>query len=84
MPVPPHHTFRARPALLAAFLLVALVPGEASANRTPTPTPTPADARAPATTWTSSEPDNATCQRTRRKLWQVGEGWIVRGVTVCR
>jgi hypothetical protein len=39
---------------------------------------------APAVTWTSAEPDELRCGRSRRKLWQAGEGWMVKTVTVCR
>lgn len=41
-----------------------------------------APAEKPGTTWTAAEPDN--CARARRKLWQEGEGWIVKTITVCR
>ena len=44
----------------------------------------PASAVAPGVTWTSSEPEAANCGRSRRKLWQAGEGWVVKSVTVCR
>lgn len=39
---------------------------------------------APGVTWTSAEPDELRCGRSRRKLWQAGEGWVVKNVTVCR
>ncbi|GJE17866.1 hypothetical protein AIGOOFII_2584 [Methylobacterium marchantiae] len=39
---------------------------------------------APGVTWTSAEPDELRCGRSRRKLWQPGEGWVVKNVTVCR
>ncbi|AWN41242.1 hypothetical protein DK389_12815 [Methylobacterium durans] len=39
---------------------------------------------APAVTWTAGEAPAANCTRSRRKLWQEGEGWIVRTVTACR
>ncbi len=41
-----------------------------------------ASAEKPGTAWTAAEPDN--CARARRKLWQEGEGWIVKTITVCR
>lgn len=41
-------------------------------------------AEAPGVTWTSAEPDELRCGRSRRKLWQAGEGWVVKNVTVCR
>ncbi|GAB6844707.1 hypothetical protein HNR00_000290 [Methylorubrum rhodinum] len=41
-----------------------------------------APAAKPGTVWTAAEPDN--CSRARRKLWQEGEGWIVKTITVCR
>ncbi|MGU3360644.1 hypothetical protein ACLBWX_09945 [Methylobacterium sp. M6A4_1b] len=82
MPVPPRPRNRAPHAALAALLLVTLMAGESQAGRSRTP-PAP-EPSAPVTSWTSTEPENPTCQRTRRKLWQAGEGWVVRGVTVCR
>lgn len=42
----------------------------------------PAATEKPGTAWTAAEPDN--CARARRKLWQEGEGWIVKTITVCR
>ncbi|WP_019906124.1 hypothetical protein [Methylobacterium sp. 77] len=47
----------------------------------------PSDANstdAPGVTWASAEPDELRCGRSRRKLWQPGEGWVVKTVTVCR
>lgn len=41
-----------------------------------------ASAEKPGTAWTAAESDN--CARARRKLWQEGEGWIVKTITVCR
>ncbi|WP_292494324.1 hypothetical protein [Methylobacterium sp.] len=82
MPVPPRPRSRSRRPLLAALLLLALVPGEALAGRSPSARPP--EPVAPDTAWTSSEPEPAACQRSRRKLWQPGEGWVVRNVTVCR
>ena len=41
-----------------------------------------AAAEKPGTAWTAAEPDH--CARARRKLWQEGEGWIVKTITVCR
>ncbi len=40
--------------------------------------------QAPGVTWTSAEPEELRCGRSRRKLWQAGEGWVVKTVTVCR
>ncbi|MCJ2062037.1 hypothetical protein MKK63_04885 [Methylobacterium sp. J-088] len=28
--------------------------------------------------------DEASCSRTRRRLWIEGEGWVVRRITTCR
>nr|WP_244973489.1 hypothetical protein [Methylobacterium bullatum] len=50
---------------------------EAAADESPS-------TEAPAVTWTSAEPDELRCGRSRRKLWQAGEGWVVKTVTVCR
>ena len=33
--------------------------------------------------WTAADQDGRACSRTRRKLWQGNEGWMVRAVTVC-
>ncbi len=41
-----------------------------------------ASSEKPGTAWTAAEPDN--CARARRTLWQEGEGWIVKTITVCR
>ncbi|KQT76569.1 hypothetical protein ASG51_06730 [Methylobacterium sp. Leaf465] len=82
MPVPPRPRHRARPAALAVLLLVFLVPTDGQAARSRTARV--AEPAAPVTSWTSSEPENPTCQRTRRKLWQADEGWVVRSITVCR
>lgn len=46
--------------------------------------PEAAAMEAPGVTWTSAEPDELRCGRSRRKLWQPGEGWMVKTVTVCR
>lgn len=82
MPVPPRPRNRASHLALAALLLVALVPAEGQAARSRTARPS--EPAAPVTSWTSTEPENPVCQRTRRKLWQGDEGWVVRSVTVCR
>lgn len=65
---------------VAALLLLAL-PGAAAAEparRSPTPRAAAVD---PAGTWTAAPAD---CTRSRRKLWQPDEGWVVRTVTTCR
>lgn len=36
----------------------------------------------PAGVWTSGEQERA-CFRGRRKLWQPGEGWVVKKVNLC-
>lgn len=82
MPVPPLSRPRASRSALAAFLFFALLPVEAMAGRSPTPRPS--EPVTPGTTWTSGEAESPACQRSRRKLWQAGEGWVVRSVTVCR
>ena len=33
--------------------------------------------------WTAGEPEARACSRTRRKLWQDGEGWVVKAVRSC-
>lgn len=84
MPVKQHPTSRARrpvPALLVLGTL--LVPTAAlAAGRTPTPPPAPPPRGAAA--WTAAESEPANCSQSRRKLWQSGEGWVVKTVTVCR
>ncbi|NEU13618.1 hypothetical protein G3T14_15975 [Methylobacterium sp. BTF04] len=64
----------------AAILLGAIPIGASAAGRPATPTPP----ERPATTWTSGESEPANCSHIRRKLWQDGEGWVVKTVTVCR
>jgi len=88
VPVHPRLCLRTRSHALATLRLLALVPvlalvsGEALAGRRPAAPPP--ESAPPGIAWTSGEAENATCQRTRRKLWQPGEGWVVRNVTVCR
>ena len=82
MPVPPRPSFRARRLAFAALLILGATPGEARAGQSPAARP-PAPP-IPDTTWTSSEPETAACQRSRRKLWNPSEGWVVRTITVCR
>lgn len=61
----------------------ALAAGKAKPEAQPTVrAAAPAAADRPGTAWTAAEPDN--CARARRKLWQEGEGWIVKTITVCR
>lgn len=71
---------------LGLLCLAPALPGEAlAARKTPPPAarPAPAEpAQKPGTAWTAAEPAN--CTRARRKLWQEGEGWIVKTVSVCR
>ncbi len=33
--------------------------------------------------WTSGERDDHACSKARRKLWQAGEGWVVKRVSLC-
>ncbi len=33
--------------------------------------------------WTSGERDDHACSKARRKLWQPGEGWVVKRVSLC-
>lgn len=62
--------------------------GALAARKAPPPPAAEAQATAkdtgkgPSTAWTAAEPAN--CTRLRRKLWQDGEGWIVKTVNICR
>lgn len=38
----------------------------------------------PVGTWAAGISPAADCTRARRKLWQAGEGWIVKTITTCR
>lgn len=69
---------------IAVCLGLAAIPFAAVAEPAPWPkaTATVPSAQAPNTTWTSAEPPPA-CPRSRRKLWQDGEGWVVKTVTLC-
>ncbi|KAB1072785.1 hypothetical protein [Methylobacterium planeticum] len=94
MPVPLSRPVRTTSAVLAllASCLVA-TPSEARRGETPPAAAAPAKPPAkppaapgvtPGVTWTAGEAPAANCTRSRRKLWQEGEGWIVRTVTACR
>lgn len=77
MPVlPPRHR-RAFAALLALLIAPVVAVAEPAPRKATVPS-----AKAPNTTWTSAEPEQA-CTRSRRKLWQDGEGWVVKTVTLC-
>lgn len=86
MPVIPPASSRPHRTVQAVFLLGLIsalppcVPAASAAGRPPTPIP----AGRPGTTWTSAEATPANCSQSRRKLWQAGEGWMVRTVTICR
>lgn len=43
----------------------------------------PQPAAEPATAWTAGDRTGRPCSRIRRKLWQPGEGWVVKAVSVC-
>lgn len=64
---------------------VAAVPAEAKKAESARAEPeSPADSTgAVATTWTMAEPAERACFKARRKLWQDGEGWVVKSVRVC-
>lgn len=82
VPVPPSWRLGARRlAIVGAVLSLVLPPGAARADKRPSTAPRPAQ---PDLAWTASEPEAQNCSRGRRKLWQPGEGWLVRTVTVCR
>ncbi|MDR7039385.1 MULTISPECIES: hypothetical protein [Methylobacterium] len=78
---------------LAASCLIA-APAEARRGEKPGAAEPPARASVkapvkgpggePAVAWTAGEAPAANCTRSRRKLWQEGEGWIVRTITACR
>lgn len=69
--------------LLAAF---AIVPpagaAPASADRSPAKVADAGETHPVAATETEEDPVN--CNRSRKRLWVEGEGWIVRKVTICR
>lgn len=62
----------------------ALAAGKARAGTKPPVAGAPAVApvEKPGTTWTAAEA--VQCSHARRKLWQEGEGWIVKTISVCR
>ncbi|HEX8416479.1 MAG TPA: hypothetical protein VF641_02645 [Methylobacterium sp.] len=72
------------PRLAFAILLgLAIAPVAALAEpAAPRAKATTAAGKAPDTAWTSAEPAQA-CSRSRRKLWQDGEGWVVKTITLC-
>lgn len=81
-----------RLAIAAAVLGLACLPDAAwaAARRASTPAkqaPVAAAQRSatpPGVAWAAAEPAPQNCSRSRRKLWQPGEGWMVRTVTTCR
>lgn len=42
------------------------------------------ESREPPGSWTAGTAPGAACTRARHKLWQAGEGWIVKAITTCR
>ncbi|UMY18444.1 hypothetical protein MMB17_03645 [Methylobacterium organophilum] len=88
MPVAPLRRPLARAAgcvLACAFALGAGGAEARSPKRVPPPAEAPAAAEPakPGVTWTSGEAP-LLCSTGRRKMWQDGEGWIVRRVKICR
>ena len=77
-----HQAQRMKPARVAKG-----VPAKLQAKAAPTAKPVeePAPARAVERngTWTAGESGGRACFRSRRKLWQADEGWIVKKVNVC-
>ncbi|GJD95424.1 hypothetical protein [Methylobacterium iners] len=68
---------------LAIALVALALPLAAAAEPAPRkPTAVASGVKATNPTWTSAEPEPS-CHRSRRKLWQDGEGWVVKTVTVC-
>jgi hypothetical protein len=82
-------------ACAAVFSIIAgSVPSQAAKHPLPagkaptayTSTKAPAAVNDPATTSSIAVPapaQDANCQKTRKRLWVEGEGWIVRRVTTC-
>jgi hypothetical protein len=69
------------------------LPAEARRAATPAPAEAQPDTRPsltqsgttqPGVAWTSGEAQAPNCTRFRRKLWQSGEGWVVKTVSTCR
>lgn len=52
-------------------------------NAAEVPASKPSSVTSPSTAWTAAEPGSRACFKSRRRLWQDGEGWIVKMVTVC-
>ncbi|GJE58975.1 hypothetical protein [Methylobacterium trifolii] len=79
--------FPARAACLALALacLVGTLAGTPAEARRSASAPRPAEAEAePAGAWTAGVAQAPTCSRTRRKLWQADEGWVVKTISTCR
>ncbi|WP_430912482.1 hypothetical protein [Methylobacterium sp. sgz302541] len=70
---------------LALALAAGLTPLPAEARRSTTREAATAAAQPgePEVAWTAGR-EPADCQRTRRKFWQAGDGWMVKTVTTCR
>lgn len=78
MPVKQH------PPSCALLVLAALLAPVAASAAGRNPTAPPAPPARGATAWTAAESEPANCTQSRRKLWQAGEGWVVKTVTICR
>jgi P pilus assembly chaperone PapD len=73
------------PALAGAALLTfAWIGGAAAAPAVQTTKVADATQAVTGTSSLENEDDNASCTRSRKRLWVDGEGWIVRRVTTCR
>lgn len=81
----PNSSLRCRSALGLLLAVSAMVmPASVQARRSTTVPPSERPAQTePETAWTAGTAQGD-CQRSRRKFWQEGEGWVVRSVTTCR
>ncbi|GBU19478.1 MULTISPECIES: hypothetical protein [Methylobacterium] len=68
---------------LIAGLGLSVVPAQARRSATSDPAPAADTVKEPEKAWTTGTVP-ADCTRSRRKLFQPGEGWVVRSVTTCR
>lgn len=77
---------------LAGLLLGATLPAGEALARTRAVRKTSAESRETAAvhnpserpiSWTAGEPEARACVRSRRKLWQGADGWVVKAVKVC-
>lgn len=71
-------------ALSGGFLIVGATSAAIAAATPVEQKPTRVAEAAQAQTAVADDDSSATCNKSRKRLWIEGEGWVVRRVTTCR